>query len=163
MDMSSVVSFIVFLALVLMVASSGAVFKPGAWYKSLDKPGWTPPNWVFPVVWSALYVMIAVTGWRVYETAGLVALPFAAYAVQLCLNAAWSGIFFGMKRPGLAFVDVLALWIAVAMNALLFYPIDAAAGLLLLPYLLWVTTAACLNFAVWRRNPGALTAAAQHG
>ncbi|TFF25023.1 tryptophan-rich sensory protein [Jiella endophytica] len=161
--MSSILSFVVFFALVLTVASSGAVFKPGPWYDTLDKPSWNPPKWAFPVVWSALYVMIAVSGWRVYESAGLVPLPFAAYGLQLVLNAAWSALFFGMRRPGLAFADVLALWVAVAVNALVFYPIDAVAGLLLIPYLLWVTAAACLNFSVWRRNPGAFRPATVGG
>ncbi|MBO0903105.1 TspO/MBR family protein [Jiella sonneratiae] len=161
--MSSILSLAAFVGVVLLVASSGAVFKPGDWYRSLDKPDWTPPNWAFPVVWSALYVMIAVSGWRVYEAAGLVAVPFLAYAVQLVLNAAWSAVFFGLRRPGLAFADVLALWVAVAATILLFYPIDAVAGLLLIPYLMWVTAAACLNFSVWRRNPGAFSAAAASG
>ncbi|WP_245198281.1 TspO/MBR family protein [Jiella mangrovi] len=161
--MSSILSLLVFVAIVLAVAMSGALFKPGPWYETLEKPSWNPPNWAFPVVWSALYVMIAVAGWRVYEAAGLVTLPFLAYGVQLILNAAWSALFFGMRRPGLAFADVLALWIAVAVNALLFYPIDAVTGLLLVPYLLWVTAASCLNFSVWRRNPGAFRAAAVNG
>ncbi len=161
--MASILTLGVFVVIVLFVASSGAIFKPGPWYQRLDKPAWTPPNWAFPVVWSALYVMIAVAGWRVYEAAGLVAAPFLAYAVQLVLNAAWSALFFGLKRPGAAFVDVLALWLAVAVNALLFYPIDAVAGLLLIPYLMWVTAAACLNFSVWRRNPGAFREAAASG
>ncbi len=155
--MASILTLGVFVVIVLVVASSGAIFKPGPWYQRLDKPAWTPPNWAFPVVWSALYVMIAVAGWRVYEAAGLVVAPFLAYAVQLVLNAAWSALFFGLKRPGAAFVDVLAL------NALLFYPIDAVAGLLLIPYLMWVTAAACLNFSVWRRNPGAFREAAASG
>ncbi|WAP70251.1 TspO/MBR family protein [Jiella pelagia] len=161
--MASILSLGVFVVIVLAVASSGAVFKPGAWYEGLDKPGWTPPNWVFPTVWSLLYVMIAIAGWRVYETAGLVATPFIVYAVQLALNAAWSALFFGLKRPGLAFADVLALWVAVAVNALVFYPVDAIAGLLMIPYLAWVTAAACLNFSVWRRNPQAFRAAAANG
>ena len=161
--MSSILSFVVFFAIILAVASSGAVFKPGSWYESLEKPGWNPPNWAFPVVWSALYVMIAIAGWRVYEAAGLVTLPFLAYGVQLALNAAWSALFFGMRRPGLAFADVLAMWVAVAINALLFYPIDAIAGLLMIPYLIWVTIASCLNFSVWRRNPGAFRPAAVNG
>ena len=161
--MSSILSFMVFFAIVLAVASSGAMFKPGPWYQRLEKPSWTPPNWAFPVVWSALYVMIAIAGWRVYEAAGLVALPFLAYGVQLALNAAWSAFFFGLKRPAIAFADVVALWIAVAVNALMFYPIDAIAGLLMIPYLMWVTAAACLNFSVWRRNPGAFRAAAEAG
>ena len=152
MSLSTILGFAAFLALVFFVAMSGAIFKPGPWYQTLDKPSWTPPNWLFPVVWSALYVMIALAGWRVYQEAGLVVLPFAIYLLQLALNAAWSALFFGMRRADLAYVDVVALWIAVAVNIALFYPIDPVAGWLLVPYLVWVTIASCLNFSVWRRN-----------
>ncbi len=152
MTLSTILSVAVFFSLVFLVAMSGAIFKPGPWYETLDKPSWTPPNWMFPVVWSALYVMIAVAGWRVYREAGLVMLPFAVYLLQLALNAAWSALFFGIRRADLAYVDVVALWIAVAVNIALFLPIDPVAGWLLVPYLVWVTIASCLNFSVWRRN-----------
>lgn len=157
MSFADIVSFAGFLALVCAAGLSGVIFKPGAWYRRLDKPAWTPPNWAFPVVWSALYLMIAVAGWRVYETAGLAALPFVFYAVQLVLNAAWSPLFFGMHRPDLAFVDITLLAMAVAANIALFWSIDAVAGLLLVPYLIWVCIAAGLNLSVWRRNPGAFS------
>ena len=152
MVVSSILGFVGFLALVMIVASSGAFFKPGPWYRTLNKPSWTPPNWVFPVVWSALYVMIAFAGWRVWQASGFVALPFAVYLAQLLLNAAWSALFFGARRPDAAFADVVLLWLVVAANIALFMPIDAAAGWLLVPYLVWVTIAACLNLSVWRRN-----------
>ena len=153
MNLASLLTLGVFLVLVFAVAMSGAIFKPGPWYQRLEKPSWTPPNWAFPVVWSALYVMIAVAGWRVYETAGLVALPFAVYGLQLVLNAAWSWLFFGIRRPDLAFVDVVAMALAIAANIALFAPIDAIAAWLLVPYLVWAVIAACLNRSVWRRNP----------
>ncbi|RFC62903.1 tryptophan-rich sensory protein [Fulvimarina endophytica] len=153
----SVMSFLAFLAIVLVVASSGAVFKPGPWYQRLEKPSWTPPNWAFPTVWSVLYLFIAIAGWRVYEADGLVALPFLVYGVQLVLNAAWSAFFFGARRADLAFGDVVLLWLTVVANIVLFLPIDLVAGLLLVPYLVWVTAAACLNYSVWQRNPGAFS------
>ena len=84
----SVISFVVFFAIVFLVSVSGAIFKPGPWYMSLNKPSWTPPGWAFPVVWSILYVFIAISGWRVYEAVGLATVPFAVYGVQLLLNAA---------------------------------------------------------------------------
>ncbi|EAU43236.1 hypothetical protein FP2506_10341 [Fulvimarina pelagi HTCC2506] len=151
----SVLTFLVFLAIVFVVAMSGAVFKPGPWYDTLNKPSWTPPDWAFPTVWTVLYLFIAIAGWRVYEEAGLVAVPFAIYAAQLLANAAWSAIFFGMKRADLAFADVVLLWFLVAANIFAFLPIDLWAGLLLVPYLAWVTAAACLNYSVWQRNPQA--------
>lgn len=149
----SVLSFLVFFVIVLAVAMSGAVFKPGPWYEKLDKPSWTPPNWAFPTVWSVLYLFIAIAGWLVYEEAGLVAVPFAIYGAQLALNAGWSALFFGMRRADLAFADVVALWFMVAANISVFLPISLWAGLLLVPYLAWVTAAACLNYSVWQRNP----------
>lgn len=153
MNLSSLLTLGVFVLLVFAVAMSGAIFKPGPWYQRLEKPSWTPPNWAFPVVWSALYVMIAVAGWRVYEIAGLVALPFAVYGLQLALNFAWSWLFFGIRRPDLAFVDVVLMALAIAANIALFAPIDAIAAWLLVPYLVWAIIAACLNRSVWRRNP----------
>ncbi|MEH6720442.1 MAG: TspO/MBR family protein [Aurantimonas endophytica] len=153
MSLPSLLTLGVFIVLVFAVAMSGAIFKPGPWYQRLDKPSWTPPNWAFPVVWSALYVMIAVAGWRVYETAGLVALPFAVYGLQLVLNFAWSWLFFGIRRPDLAFVDVVLMALAIAANIAVFAPIDAIAAWLLVPYLVWAIIAACLNRSVWRRNP----------
>ena len=155
MSLAAIASLLVFIAIVAVVAISGVVFKPGPWYARLEKPGWTPPNLAFPIVWTILYLMIAVAGWRVYETAGLVALPFAVYGLQLVLNAAWSGLFFGLHRPGLAFADVVAMAGAIAVNIALFAPIDAIAAWLLVPYLAWAGLAACLNYSVWRRNPSA--------
>ncbi|MEF2552638.1 TspO/MBR family protein [Aurantimonas sp. A2-1-M11] len=159
MSLAAIASFLAFLAIMMAVAMSGVIFKPGAWYERLDKPGWTPPNLAFPLIWTALYLMIAIAGWRVYQAAGLVALPFAVYALQLVLNAGWSALFFGLRRPGLAFADVVAMALAIALNIAVFYAIDAIAGWLLVPYLVWACVAACLNFSVWRRNPGAFASA----
>ena len=158
MDMASLIGLGVFALLALAAASSGAVFTPDAWYRAMNKPSWTPPDWVFPTVWTPLYVMIAASGWLVWREAGLAgaALPLAVYVVQLVLNAGWSAVFFGMKKPGLAFAEVLTLWLSIALTMILFWPISKTAALLLAPYLLWVTIASALNFQVWRMNaPGA--------
>ncbi|HIC82013.1 MAG TPA: tryptophan-rich sensory protein [Kiloniellaceae bacterium] len=151
-------SLAVFLICVMLVASSGALFKPDDWYRALAKPGWTPPDWVFGAGWTLLYVMIAVAGWRVWERAETDALllPMAVYAVQLVLNAGWSAIFFGLKRMDWAMAEVLCLWAAISVNILAFYPIDPVAAWLLVPYLAWVTFAAALNLAVWRLNRSSL-------
>ena len=89
-------SLAIFVFCVLLVASSGAFFKPDSWYRALSKPSWNPPDWVFGAGWAVLYAMIAVAGWRVWENAAAEALliPLTVYAVQLALNAAWSAIFF---------------------------------------------------------------------
>ena len=143
-----------FLVLVTAVASSGAFFKPGVWYETLAKPPWTPPDWLFPVAWTLLYLMIAVAGWLVWKQVGLAAagVAFSFYFGQLALNAAWSWLFFGLHRIDLALVDVLALWLAIAGTIVTFHGVRPLAAWLLVPYLIWVTYAAALNFAVWRMN-----------
>ncbi len=149
-------SLAVFILCVLLVASSGAVFKPDSWSRAMSKPAWNPPDWIFGAGWSILYIMIAVAGWRVWEAAAADALvvPLTVYALQLALNAGWSAIFFGLKRPDWAFAELVCLWIAIAVNILVFHPIDPLAAWLLVPYLAWVTFAGALNFTVWRLNRG---------
>jgi len=148
-------SLLVFIAMNFAAAFSGAFFRPGTWYRQLRKPSWQPPDWLFGPVWTVLYGMIAVAGWRVYETAGLDAgaVALAVYLVQLLLNAGWSALFFGLRRPDLALVEVVAFWGAILATVLVFYPIDALAAYLLLPYLAWVSFATVLNFTIWRLNP----------
>ena len=152
MELQSGLALAGFLLAAFGAASSGAVFKPDAWYQTLRKPGWTPKPWVFPVVWTPLYLAIAVSGWLAWRQTGLLTLPFAFYAAQILLNAAWSAVFFGMRRPDLAFVDLALLWLSILATILGFAPASAAAAWLLAPYLLWVTIAGALNVAVWRLN-----------
>ncbi len=149
-----------FIAAVLLVASSGAVFKPGDWYLRLAKPRWTPPGWLFGPAWAVLYIMIAVSGWMVWQVAGFAgaAGAFAIYAVQLLLNASWSAVFFGLRRMDLAFAVLVALWLAIAANAIAFAGFSQEAALMLLPYLCWVTFAGALNLRVWQMNRGAAAA-----
>ncbi len=124
------------------------------WYASLRKPAWTPPPWLFGPVWSALYVMMGVAVWLVWRRVGFSGdgVAFIAFGVQLVLNAAWSVIFFGMRRPMAAFVEIIALWLAIACTIVLFGQVDMLAASLLVPYLAWVTFAAALNHAIARQN-----------
>jgi tryptophan-rich sensory protein len=147
-----------FLLACFAAATTGAVFRPGPWYDQLDKPSWTPPDWAFPVAWTLLYIAIGVAPWLVWREAGFTgaALPLAVWAVQLLLNAAWSWLFFGLRRMDLAFAEVLALWLSIALMIALFLPISVTAGLLMIPYLVWVSFAAALNLAVWQRNKHAV-------
>lgn len=143
-----------FLAANLAVACSGALFRPGAWYESLAKPRWRPPNWLFGPAWAVLYVMIAFAGWLVWREKGFAGagVALALYAVQLLLNAIWSWLFFGLRRMDLAFFDLIALWLAILATILAFAPHHAGAAWMMMPYLAWVTFAGALNFAVWRLN-----------
>ncbi|GIX08528.1 TspO/MBR family protein [Elioraea sp.] len=147
-----------FLLACFAAATTGAVFRPGPWYDRLDKPSWTPPDWAFPVAWTLLYIAIGVAPWLVWRTAGFAgaALPLTVWAVQLALNAAWSWLFFGLRRMDLAFAEVVALWLSIALMIALFLPISVTAGLLMVPYLVWVSFAAVLNLAVWQRNKDAV-------
>jgi translocator protein len=153
-EISSIVALAGFIAGCFLAAMTGAFFRPGEWYERLKKPSWRPPNRLFAPVWTILYLMIAVSGWLVWRQAGFVgaALPLAVYALQLVLNAAWTPLFFGLHRPDLGFVDIVLVWLSIVAAIVLFVPISVAAAVLLVPYLVWVTFATALNFAVWRLN-----------
>jgi translocator protein len=132
-------------------AAFGSRHRPGAWYAALRKPRWTPPGWIFAPVWSVLYTAMAVAAWLVWRSAGP-GPELVLFAVQLALNAAWSWIFFGRHRPGLALADIVALWLAIAATLLAFRHARPLAAWLLVPYLAWVAFAAALNAALWRLN-----------
>jgi tryptophan-rich sensory protein len=163
MDTNSIVGLAAFFALCFATASSGAIFRPGEWYQRLEKPSWTPPNWVFPVVWTLLFICMAFSGWLVWLEVGLVAgaIPLGLFGLNLVLNALWSGLFFGLRRPDLGMIEVVFLWASIAAMVVVFYPIHTVAALLMVPYLVWVTIAAALNYSIWRLNPSASTGPAQ--
>ena len=142
------------LAVCLSAASLGAFFMPGEWYSALKKPVWNPPAWVFGPVWTALYTMMAVAAWLVWCRGGFVNQrgPLTLFLVQLALNAAWTPLFFGLHLPGLAFAEIMLLWLTIAATLAAFRRVSRAAAWLLVPYLLWVGFAAALNFALWRLN-----------
>jgi len=158
MDGSNWVGFLVFFALNFVAACSGAFFKPGDWYETLAKPYWRPPNWLFAPAWSVLYLLIAISGYLVWREMGLAgaAGPLTLYVGSLTLNAAWSGVFFGMRRPDLAFYELIGLWLSIAAMIVVFMPLQQTAALLLVPYLMWVTFAGALNFSICRLNKAAL-------
>lgn len=149
-----IATFGAFAAINFAAASSGGIFKPGAWYEGLSKPAWTPPNWAFPLVWSVLFLMNALAGALAWEAAagGGLSLPFIVYGVSLAVNAAWSFLFFGMKRMDLALVDVVLLWLTVFATMALFAPINPISSLLIAPYLVWVTIAGVLTLRMLQLN-----------
>lgn len=147
-------SLLVFIGICVATAMTGILFKPGDWYKALDKPSWTPPDWLFGPVWSVLYLMIAVAGWLVWTTLGMSGL-LVLWGANLVLNAMWSFLFFGIRRMDLAFVDVVMMWLSIAAFIVLASATVPLAALLFVPYLIWVTIASALNLSVWRRNPQA--------
>ncbi|MEM6738489.1 MAG: TspO/MBR family protein [Pseudomonadota bacterium] len=143
--------FMVFFGACAAAASTGAMFPPDAWYRTLTKPAWTPPDWVFPVTWTVLYVLIAFAATRVAALPGA-ELALAFWALQMTLNTLWSPIFFGLRRIRAALVAVGALWAAVFGAMVTLFRLDVIAGAMFVPYLVWVSIAAALNFWIWRNN-----------
>jgi len=152
--LQSVLGLVGWLVLTFAAAGVGSMFMPGEWYAGLAKPAWNPPNWLFGPVWTVLYILMAVAAWLVWRRQGLAgaALPLLVFVVQLVLNAMWSWLFFGLQRPGVALAEILVLWVAILVTILLFFRVRSVAGILLIPYLLWVSFAAVLNFTIWRLN-----------
>lgn len=122
------------------------------WYPTLVKPSWNPPNWIFGPVWTALYLMMAVAAWLVWRSDGNIRGAMILFFSQLALNFAWSFLFFGARSPWLGLMDIAMLWLALVITVIAFFQKSAAAGLLMLPYLVWVSFAAILNLAIWRLN-----------
>jgi tryptophan-rich sensory protein len=122
------------------------------WYASLAKPVWTPPNWLFGPVWTAIYLMMAISAWLVWRRAGLASIAMLCFGIQFGLNIAWSGIFFRLRSPGAGFAEIVLLWLSIAATLFEFWRIVPVAGWLLVPYLIWVSYASALNFAIWRLN-----------
>ena len=144
--------FCIFFAACLAAGVTGGLFAPGPWYRDLEKPWFTPPDWVFPVTWMVLYICIAAAGARIamLEANG-VALAF--WGLQIALNGLWTPVFFGLKNIRLGMAVVSMLWLAVLSSLLAMWQIDVVSGLLFIPYLVWVTIAAALNAGGWRLNP----------
>lgn len=125
------------------------------WYPTLIKPSFNPPAWVFGPVWTVLYLMMGVAAFLVWQKGwenGPVRVALALFAVQLILNGLWSVLFFGIRAPGLAFVEILLLWLSIGGTVVLFWRVTPGAGILLLPYQAWVTFAAVLNGSIWWLN-----------
>lgn len=149
--MLSFLPLFIFILLVVCAASTGAIFKPGAWYLSLDKPFWTPPSWAFPVVWSVLYILIIIAAWLVWQAGGW-SLAIVFWGLQIIFNVAWSWIFFGRRQMGLALADIGLLWLSIVGFMIATWPISQTASWLFIPYLIWVSVAAALNLSIWQRN-----------
>lgn len=150
---------VVWVAVCLGAGGLGAVVTTPAidgWYRTLAKPDWNPPDYVFGPVWTTLFVMMGVSAWLVWKPGGFhgAILPLVLFAVQLAFNVGWSYVFFGWHQPGWAFVEILVLWLLIAATTVAFFRRSVAAGWLLTPYLAWVSFASVLNFTIWRMNAG---------
>ena len=153
-----IVSLLVALALPQVAGGVGAIPTRSAipdWYADLRKPSWQPPNWIFGPVWIMLYLLMGIASllvWRKGSKGKATRFALTLYGLQLVANTAWSLLFFGSKRLGWAFAEIVALWALIAATLTAFWRIDRRAGLLLVPYQVWVSFAGVLNAAIWRMN-----------
>lgn len=145
--------FFTYLAACVAPAMTGSLFPPGAWYQAMRKPSWTPPNWVFPVAWTTLYLLMSAAAARASGFAGS-EVGLALWSVQIAFNTLWTPVFFCLRRMKLALFVLGALWLAVAATMVASFQVDAWAGAMFVPYLVWVTVALALNLSVVRLNPG---------
>lgn len=149
-----------FIALSLAAGGIGSIASVNSqdFYTNLSRPSWAPPSWLFGPVWTALYILMGIAAWLVWREgpARAVTRGLTLFVAQLVLNALWTWIFFAWRLGAIAFLEIVALWLVIALTIAAFWRVRALAGALLIPYILWVTYAAALTFAVWRGNPGAL-------
>ncbi|PYX46925.1 MAG: sensory protein TspO [Acidobacteria bacterium] len=156
-DRESWLSLLPFVVVCLAVAGIGALFTNSSvktWYPQLHRPEWTPPTWIFGPVWTTLYLMMAFSAWLVWRGSNWTAARFALllFAIQLVLNMLWSAVFFGMRRIGPAFGEILLLWMMIIATTVAFYSLSLLAAWLLIPYIAWVGLASYLNFRIWQMN-----------
>ncbi len=146
--------FAIFLLACGAAGATGGMFPPGRWYDGLEKPSWTPPNWLFPVAWAALYICMSAAAARVAALPGS-GVALALWSLQIALNTLWTPVFFGLGRIRAGMWVLAMLWLSVAACAVALWQVDPVSGLLFVPYLAWVSVAAALNYSVLRLNPDA--------
>lgn len=126
------------------------------WYVTLQKPSFTPPNWLFAPAWTTLYLLMAIAAFAVWRKGAgnqRAAIALSYFLAQLVLNMLWSFVFFGLKSPFAGVAVIVGLWAAILVTILKFFPVSKISGILMLPYVLWVTFAAALNISIWILNP----------
>lgn len=156
-DFAMLVLFVAVCFAAAGLGSAATAQSVGTWYATLAKPAFNPPNAVFAPVWTALYLMMAVAGWRVWRAAGFAeaAPAFTAFALQLVLNVCWSLVFFGLRAIGPALAEIVMLLASIVLTVLLFRRHDRMAAWLFVPYIAWVSFATVLNAALWWLNAAA--------
>lgn len=156
--MHNIWRLIIAIGLSLSAGAIGSIFTmpaiPG-WYAVLQKPDLSPPDWLFGPVWTMLYILMGVAAFIIWKR-GLdkkeVKIALVIFGIQLALNVLWSVMFFGLQDPGLALIEIIVLWLAILFTIIVFYRISRVAAFLLLPYILWVSFASYLNYAIWMLN-----------
>jgi len=146
------------IAMCELAGAAGAIFTMPAiptWYAGIIKPTFSPPSWIFAPVWIILFALMGIAAYLVYEKGTgkkLVKVALGIFTIQLLLNMKWSLLFFGMHNPGLAFVEIIFLWLVILLTIISFFKISKSAAYLLIPYILWVSFASLLNFSIWQLN-----------
>jgi tryptophan-rich sensory protein len=158
MKIKSIAKLILAIVVCQVAGAIGSIFTFSSiptWYATINKPSFTPPNWLFGPVWITLYTLMGISLYLIWNK-GLenkeVKSSLFIFSAQLVLNALWSILFFGLKFPFYAFIEIIILWIAIVVTIFKFYKISKNAGLILLPYIIWVSIALTLNFYVWILN-----------
>jgi benzodiazapine receptor len=149
-----IIGLIIWLLVSLAAGFIGSRFMPGEWYEALNKPSWNPPNSVFGPVWTTLYILMGIAAWLVWRKVSFAGahVVLTLFIIQLVLNSLWSFLFFGIHRPDMAFIEIIVLWVLILATMIGFWRISMSAGILFLPYLLWVSFASVLNLQLWRLN-----------
>ena len=152
--MRSLVAFIILCLAVSSVGGAITATSVDTWYQTLEKPSFNPPDWVFAPVWTALYILMVLAAWRIWRFRSIAntVKALSIFGVQLGLNLSWSILFFGLQRIDLALIEIFILLAIIVLNAILFWRIDRLAGLIFVPYVLWVTFATILNASIWLLN-----------
>ncbi len=155
----TIIRLIISLVICQLAGILGSIFTTPSiptWYASLKKPSFTPPNWLFAPVWIFLFFLMGISLFLIGQKGigyPLVKRALLIFFIQLIFNILWSFLFFGLKSPLFGFIEIILLWVLILLTIIFFLPISKIAGLLLLPYLIWVSWATVLNFAIWRLNP----------
>lgn len=153
---NKVVIFIFCVSVPFLAGFIGSYFTMDAipnWYAGLNKPSFNPPNWIFGPVWSTLYLLMGISFYKVWTSnSDMKKIAIAIFSVQIVLNTLWSILFFGLQNPVVAFGEIIILWIMIILNIVVFYRINKISGLLLIPYLLWVSFASFLNYSIMILN-----------
>jgi len=153
-----ITKFIISLLICQGAGFAGSLFtrmSVATWYQTLQKPSFAPPNWAFAPAWITIFTLMAISLFLVIKREGAFAADKKAiyiFTAQLIFNIAWSAAFFGLRSPAAGLAIILILWFLILLNIIEFYKISASAGILLIPYILWVSFASCLNFEYWRLN-----------
>jgi benzodiazapine receptor len=154
---NQIIGLVGWLAISFIAAGIGAAasIHASSFYVELVRPSWAPPSAVFGPVWTVLYALMGIAAWLVWRAKGFRAtrIRLILFLVQLALNALWSWLFFGWHLGALAFADILLLWLLIVTTLVLFWRVRLLAGVLLIPYLLWVSFASALCYSVWQLNP----------